>query len=377
MTTPLFTPLTIGPLALPHRMVMAPMTRARSSQPGNVPNEMMARYYAQRAQAGLIISEATQVSPQGQGYSFTPGIHSQAQVLGWKQVTDAVHAAGGRIFLQLWHVGRMSHPVFHDGAAPVAPSALAPDAQVWVAGDDGVGRMVDCPTPRTLTRNEIASVVEDFRRGAANAMRAGFDGVEIHGANGYLIDQFLRTTSNQREDDYGGSRENRTRFLLQVAAAVAGEAGDDRVGVRLAPFITARNMACPDIGPTIVEAAQRLSALGLAYLHLSEADWDDAPQVPLAFRKELRAAFAGRIMVAGGYDRARADALLETGLADLVAFGRPFIANPDLPERYRHQRPLATFDAGTLFGGGDAGYTDYPAGPASPATSNTTPRNLA
>jgi N-ethylmaleimide reductase len=361
MTSTLFTPLTLGSLDLPHRMVMAPMTRSRSTQPGNVPNAMMAAYYAQRAGAGLIISEATQISPQGQGYSFTPGIHSEAQVQGWKLVTDAVHAQGGRMFLQLWHVGRMSHAVFHGGQPPVAPSALAPDAQVWVVGDDGVGRMVACPTPRALAVDEIAAIVQDFRRAAANAMSAGFDGVEIHGANGYLIDQFLRTTSNQRTDAYGGSRDNRVRFLLEVAQAVAEEVGGERVGVRLAPFITARNMACPDIIPTIVHAARALSALGLAYLHLSEADWDDAPQVPEGFRKDLRAAFAGRVIVAGGYDLARAQAIVRSGLADLVAFGRPFIANPDLPERYRRGLALASFDGKTLFGGSAEGYTSYPA----------------
>jgi N-ethylmaleimide reductase len=364
MTSTLFAPLSLGSLELPHRVAMAPMTRSRSTQPGNVPNQMMATYYAQRAGAGLIISEATQITPQGQGYSFTPGIHSEAQVQGWKLVTDAVHAKGGRMFLQLWHVGRMSHAVFHGGQPPVAPSALAPDAQVWVVGDDGVGRMVDCPVPRALAVDEIAAIVQDFRTAAANAMRAGFDGVEIHGANGYLIDQFLRTTSNQRTDAYGGSRDNRVRFLLEVAQAVAEEVGAQRVGVRLAPFITARNMACPDIIPTIVHAARALSALGLAYLHLSEADWDDAPQVPEGFRKDLRAAFAGRVIVAGGYDLARAQSIVQSGLADLVAFGRPFIANPDLPERYRRGLPLASFDGKTLFGGSAEGYTSYTAATA-------------
>jgi len=361
MPSSLFSPLTLGRLQLPQRVLMAPMTRSRSSQPGDVPNALMAEYYAQRAGAGLIITEATQISPQGQGYSFTPGIYSEAQVQGWRLVTEAVHARGGRIFLQLWHVGRMSHASFHAGQAPVAPSALAPDAKVWLVGEDGIGRMQDCPVPRALSLAEIAAIVNDFRLAAANAMRAGFDGVEIHGANGYLIDQFLRSTSNQREDAYGGSRDKRVRFLLEVAQAVVEELGADRVGVRLAPFITARNMACPDIIPTIVHAARALSALGLAYLHLSEADWDDAPQVPDSFRQELRAAFAGRVIVAGGYDLAKAQAIVATGLADAVAFGRPFVANPDLPERLRLGRPLAGFNANQLFGGTAAGYSDYPA----------------
>lgn len=355
----LFETLALGGMRLPNRIVMAPMTRARSSQPGDVPNAMMARYYAQRAQAGLIISEAMQVSRQGQGYSFTPGIYSDPQVAGWRLVTDAVHSSGGRIFAQLWHVGRMSHPVFHDGAAPVAPSALAPNAQVWVVGEDGQGRMVDCPMPRALTFGEIEMVIADYRRAAANALAAGFDGIEIHGGNGYLIDQFLRTTSNKRTDDYGGSRANRIRFLLEVIDAVAAEVDPTRVGVRLAPYMIARNMECPDVTPTILEAAAALSARGVAYLHLSEADWDDAPVVPEDFRHALRGCFAGRLIVAGRYDKARAEDLLQRGLTDLVAFGRPFIANPDLPDRLRSGWPLASFDPDALFGGGETGYTDY------------------
>lgn len=350
----------LGQLTLPSRIVMAPMTRCRTTQPGDIPNALMATYYAQRASAGLMVSEATQISRQGQGYSFTPGIYSDAQIGGWRLVTEAVHRAGGRAFLQLWHVGRMSHPAFHDGEPSVAPSALAPDAQVWIAGDDGVGRMVDCPLPRALASSEIADIVADFRRGAANAIAAGFDGVEIHAANGYLIDQFLRSTSNRRDDAYGGSIARRVRFLDEVASAVAGEVGAARTGVRLAPYITARGMACPEIIPTILEAARRLDALGIAYLHLSEADWDDAPQVPAAFRHQLRAAFSGAIVVAGGYDAARGSAIVAAGLADLVAFGRPFIANPDFPARLAGQQPLAAFDGNTLFGGDARGYTDYP-----------------
>ncbi|CAN7425119.1 alkene reductase [Acidovorax sp. LjRoot118] len=360
--SPLFRPLQLGPLALPSRIVMAPMTRARSSQPGDVPNALMAQYYAQRASAGLIVSEAAQISPQGQGYSFTPGIYSDAQVDGWRRVTDAVHAEGGRMVLQLWHVGRMSHASFHADGLPVAPSAIAPQAQVWVAGADGVGRMVDSPVPRALSEQGIAGVVGDFRRAAANAMRAGFDGVEIHGANGYLIDQFLRTTSNQRTDAYtGATLEGRTRFALEVAAAVASEAGAERTGMRLAPFITQRGMDCPEIIPTILHLARQLDATGLAYLHLVEADWADAPQIPDAFRTALRQAYQGRVIVAGGYDAARASQVLSDGFADLVAFGRPFIANPDLPRRLRDGLPLAAFDAKALFGGDASGYSDYAA----------------
>jgi N-ethylmaleimide reductase len=361
-SSPLFRPLQLGPLALPSRIVMAPMTRARSSQPGDVPNALMAQYYAQRASAGLIVTEATQISRQGQGYSFTPGIYSDAQVDGWRRVTDAVHAEGGRMVLQLWHVGRMSHASFHADGLPVAPSAIAPQAQVWVAGDDGVGRMVDSPVPRALSVQDIQGVIGDFRRAAANAMRAGFDGVEIHGANGYLVDQFLRTTSNQRTDAYtGATLEGRTRFALEVATAVASEAGAERTGMRLAPFITQRGMDCPEIIPTMLHLARQLDATGLAYLHLVEADWADAPQIPDAFRTALRQAYQGRVIVAGGYDAARASQVLSDGFADLVAFGRPFIANPDLPRRLADGLPLAAFDAKALFGGDARGYSDYAA----------------
>ncbi|AXE33062.1 alkene reductase [Chromobacterium phragmitis] len=356
----LFSPLQTGALRLPSRIAMAPMTRCRTDQPGDIPNAMMARYYAQRASAGLIISEATQISRQGQGYSFTPGIYSPAQIDGWRQVTNAVRQAGGRMVLQLWHVGRMSHPVFHDGAAPVAPSAIAPDAQVWVADEKGAGRMADCPTPRALETAEIAGIVDDYRQAARNAMAAGFDGVEIHAANGYLIDQFLRSTSNLRTDAYGGSLENRLRFLMEASSAVADEIGAERVGVRLAPYITARGMHCPEIVPAILEAAGRLDALGIAYLHLSEADWDDAPQVDDDFRRALRARFSRAIIVAGRYDQARGETLLASGLADMIAFGRPFIANPDLPARLAHGWPLADFDPSALFGGDGRGYDDYP-----------------
>ncbi|PFH09804.1 N-ethylmaleimide reductase [Collimonas sp. PA-H2] len=359
--TSLFDPLALGNLELPNRVVMAPMTRARSSQPGDIPNAMMAEYYAQRASAGLIVSEATQVSRQGQGYSFTPGIYHSDQVAGWRLVTDAVHAAGGRIFLQLWHVGRVSHPVFQDGGAPVAPSAIQPrGTQVWIVGDDGVGRMVDCPTPRALSVAEIQDVIADFRQGAANAIAAGFDGVEIHGGNGYLVDQFLRTVSNQRTDQYGGPVENRTRFLLELAAAVADEIGAHRLGIRLAPYITFKDMADPEIVPAILHAAAGLDRIGVAYIHLSEADWDDAPTIPDHFRHDLRKAYSGSLIVAGRYDSARAAQILEQGLADLVAFGRPFVGNPDLPRRLAENLALAGHDGATLFGGSADGYTDYP-----------------
>ncbi|MEN0105105.1 MAG: alkene reductase [Pseudomonas sp.] len=358
--TSLFSPYQLGALPLPSRIVMAPMTRARTDQPGNIPNAMMAEHYAQRASAGLIVTEATQISAQGQGYSFTPGIYTDAQIAGWQGVTRAVHAAGGRIVVQLWHVGRMSHHSFHADGTPVAPSALVADAQVWVVGEDGVGRMVDVTPPRALSSGDIQAVIADYRQAARNAVAAGFDGVEIHAGNGYLIDQFLRTTSNKREDGYGGSRENRLRFLLEVAQAVADEVGAERTGVRLAPYITARGMDCPDVIPTILEGAAQLQRMGIGYIHLAEADWDDAPQIPEDFRRQLRAVYHGTVIVAGRYEQARAEAILRAGLADLVAFGRPFVANPDLPARLRNGWPLADFDGSTLFGGGREGYSDYP-----------------
>lgn len=361
MQNELFQPYRLGQLDLANRIVMAPMTRCRTTQPGDIPNELMAQYYAQRASAGLIISEATQISPQGKGYSFTPGIHAAAQIDGWRKVTDAVHNAGGRMFLQLWHVGRMSHPSFHTDGQPVAPSAIAPDASVWIADPDtGEGGMVECPTPRSLMTHEIAQIVEDFRQAAANAIAAGFDGVELHGANGYLIDQFLRTTSNTRTDEYGGSQDNRIRFLIEVVDAVAQEVGAHRTGIRLAPFITERGMNDPSAVDTILKAARELDRRSIAYIHLVEADWDDQPNVPGDFRIALRQAFSGTIVVAGRFDRARGNAIIEFGLADLVAFGRPFVANPDLPARLKDELPLAGYDGSKLYGGGADGYVDYP-----------------
>lgn len=358
----LFSPLALGNLELKNRILMPPLTRCRAQQPGDIPTELMATYYAQRASAGLIISEATQISQQGKGYSFTPGIYSADQVEGWKKVTRAVHEKNGKIFLQLWHVGRMSHPIFHNGELPVSPSAVAFEGQVWVYDEEKQsGGKMDCPTPRALTREEIKQILEDFRRGAANAITAGFDGVEIHGANGYLIDQFLRSTSNIRTDEYGGSQENRLRFLQELVTAVVDEVGAEKVGIRFAPFITARGMDCPEILGTIQKAAQFLQEKHLTYIHLAEADWDDAPQVSEDFRKDLRNNFRGKILVTGKYDQQKAQAILQKGYADMVGFGRPFIANPDLPERFANDWPLAELNPATLFGGSAEGYTDYPA----------------
>lgn len=357
----LFDPVRIGSLPLPSRLIMAPMTRARSAQPGDVPTPLMAEYYAQRASAGMILTEATQISPQGKGYSFTPGIYSPAQIDGWKQVTQTVHAAGGSIALQLWHVGRMSHPSLHADGQTIGPSALAPDATVWIVDPaTGTGNMLPCPVPHALTTAETEAVVDDYRRAALNAREAGFDAVEIHAANGYLIDQFLRASANQRTDRYGGSADNRIRFLLEVVDAVAGVMGADRTGIRISPFITQRGMTDPEAPATLLKAAAELNRRALAFIHIAEADWDDAPETPPAFRQALRQAFSGSIIVAGGYTAEKAEAILTSGLADAVAFGRPFIANPDLPGRLRDGLPLAEADTTTLFGGGAEGYVTYP-----------------
>ena len=351
----------MGEFEAKNRVVLAPMTRSRTDQPGDIPNELMAEYYAQRASAGFIITEATQISPQGKGYSFTPGMFTNEQVTGWRKVTQAVHQAGGHIISQLWHVGRMSHPSFHLDGLPVAPSAIAPDAQVWVVGDDGIGRMVDCPTPRALTKADIKAIIEDYRRAAKNAVAAGFDGIEIHGGNGYLIDQFLRRSSNKRDDEYGGSLENRVRFVIEVIEAVSEEIGASKVGIRLAPFITQRGMDDIEAIEAILLASKKFNNLGLAYVHLSEADWDDAPVVSTEFRHSLRENFNGSIIVAGNYTAESGADLINSGLVDFIAYGRKFLANPDLPYRFEHQLPLNEItDPSTLFGGDERGYTDYP-----------------
>lgn len=344
-----------------NRIVLAPMTRSRTAQPGDIPTDLMAEYYAQRASSGFIITEATQISSQGKGYSFTPGMFTTEQVTGWKKVTHSVHQAGGHIISQLWHVGRMSHASFHDDGLPVAPSAIAPDAQVWIVGDDGVGRMLDCPVPRALTREDIKDIIIDYRRAAKNAIEAGFDGIEIHGGNGYLIDQFLRRSSNKRDDEYGGSMANRIRFAIEVIEAVSEEIGANKVGIRLAPFITQRGMGDTEAIDAILLASKKFNEIGIAYIHLSEADWDDAPMVSNEFRHSLRENFDGSIVVAGNYTATSGAELIEAGLVDFIAYGRKFLANPDLPHRFKHELPLNEItDPSTLFGGDEHGYTDYP-----------------
>jgi N-ethylmaleimide reductase len=358
MTAPdLFSPFQLGPLSLPNRVVMAPMTRNRAG-PGNVPSALNATYYAQRAGAGLIVSEATQVSPQGQGYPGTPGIHSAEQAAGWKPVTDAVHAKGGRIFLQLWHVGRISHPALQPGGAlPVAPSAIAPAGQAWTL--DG---MKDYVTPHALETAEVSGIVEDFRRGARLARESGFDGVELHGANGYLIDQFLRDGTNRRTDRYGGSALNRARFLIETAEAVVGEWGAERVGVRLSPTNPYNDIADGHPAATFATAIGELNRFGLAYLHIVEPGADDP--VAAGERPDLRffrKIWRGPLIANKGYDLARGNAVLRDGTADLVSFAALFLANPDLPERFRRGASFNPPDRKTFYGGGAKGYTDYPA----------------
>ena len=347
----LLTPYALGPLTLPNRVVMAPMTRNRAL--GNVPTDLMATYYRQRAAAGLIITEATQVHPRGRGYPNTPGIHSNEQVDAWAKIVDAVHAAGGRIFLQLWHVGRVSHHSYHDGGSPLAPSAIQlTEGQAFTAE----GHMEPFSEPRVLTTDEVEAIVEQFRHGAANARRAGFDGVEIHGANGYLIDQFLATGTNKRTDRYGGSLENRLRFALEVTEAVVEEWSDERVGIRLSPGSQFNGMHDDAPVETFGTLGERLNDYPLAYVHVAENDPVDGHPAGSV----LRPTYDGTLIVAGEYDRESGEAALASGRADLVAYARAFLANPDLPRRFLENAPLNEPDPDTFYGGDATGYTDYP-----------------
>jgi N-ethylmaleimide reductase len=351
-----FSPYKLGALSLPNRIVMAPMTRNRAT-PGGVPSPLAVNYYMQRASAGLIITEGSQITQQGQGYPGTPGIYSPAQIAGWKLVTDAVHSAGGRIFLQLWHVGRISHPSLQpDGAAPVAPSALLPPGLTMTA--QGMEPFV---MPRALETHEVAGIVEDFRRAAANARTAGFDGVELHGANGYLIDQFLRDKTNQRTDRYGGIALNRARFLIEVTEAVIGEWGSNRVGVRLAPTNPFNDIADSNPAATFTVATNELKRLGLAYLHIVEPLATDP--VAAGERPDIRffrRLWPDTLVGNKGYDLARANAALHDRTVDLVSFAVLFLANPDLPERFHRGAGLNAPDKATFYTGGERGYTDYP-----------------
>jgi N-ethylmaleimide reductase len=363
----LFQPIRLGHYELRHRIVMAPLTRSRAGQPGNVPTPLMAAYYAQRASAALIISEATQVSMQGQGYAWTPGIHSREQVDGWRLVTAAVHAAGGLIFLQLWHVGRISHPALQpDNMLPVAPSEIKPNAMAFIENEQGQGENVPCVTPRALHSEEMPYLVRQYERGARNAIKAGFDGVEVHGANGYLIDQFIETRSNRRKDNYGGPVENRARLLMEVVEVVGGIFGPERVGVRLSPLGTFNDIGDDQPELTFGHIAEKLNDYKLAYLHVinpaAAAVEKKLQPPPEAMRMVdlIRNKYRGLLMLAGGFDHDTAEEWLERGKADLIAFGRKFLANPDLPERFRQRAELNPDDPSTYYGGGAKGYTDYP-----------------
>lgn len=345
----LLSPAQIGSLPLKNHMVMAPLTRSRAGE-GDAPTPTVVEYYRQRAGAGLIITEGSQVSAQGKGYMRTPGIFTSEQIAGWRQVTDAVHAEGGRIFLQLWHVGRLSHPLVQiNSALPVAPSAIKADGEIYTP--EG---LKSYELPRALDLDEVPDVIADFRQGAENAKRAGFDGVEIHGANGYLIDQFLRDGTNTRTDTYGGSVENRARFLKEVVESVIEVFGASRVGVRLSPIFNYFSMSDSDPQATFNYAAKMLSRYGLAYLHVVELGAG-----PFDFR-ELKRRFGGTYIANGGYDAERAGTALNLGDADLVSFGTAFLANPDLVERVKHNRALNEADPTTFYQGEDRGYTDYP-----------------
>jgi N-ethylmaleimide reductase len=352
----LFDPIRIGAIDMANRIVMAPLTRSRAAD-GLVPSPMAAEYYGQRASAGLIITEATQVSVMAQGYIATPGLYTPEQTAGWKQVTDEVHRRGGRIVVQLWHVGRVSHTsLLPQGEVPVAPSAIR--AQTKTFAPEG---FVEVSDPRALKLEEIPGIVEDFRHATRCAIEAGFDGVEVHGANGYLIDQFLRDGSNRRTDAYGGSIENRTRLLAEVTAGVAGVIGADRVGVRLAPVTPANDMHDSDPQALFGRAVERLDALGIAYVHVIEgATGGPRDNLPFDYAA-LRATFRNAWIVNNGYDREMAEAAIRDGRADAVAFGTAYIANPDLVRRFREHAPLNQGNHDTYYGGGAAGYIDYPA----------------
>jgi 2,4-dienoyl-CoA reductase-like NADH-dependent reductase (Old Yellow Enzyme family) len=346
----LLEPLAVGELALPNRAVMAPLTRNRASMPGRVPNELMLDYYVQRATAGMILTEATSVEPMGVGYPSTPGIWSRHQVEGWKAVTEAVHAKGGRILLQLWHVGRISHSSYHSGALPVAPSAIPATGHVSL-----LRPQTAYETPRALETGEIAGIVEAFRKGAENAKAAGFDGVEIHGANGYLLDQFLQDGSNRRTDTYGGAIENRARLHLEVTDAVVSVWGAGRVGMHLAPRADAHSMGDSDRLATFTHLVRELGKRRIAFICAREAKGDDS------IGPQLKKVFGGVWIANERFDKAAAEAAIADGEADAVAFGKPFIANPDLVRRFALNAPLNPWKSETFYSPGPEGYTDYPA----------------
>ena len=355
MTTTLFTPVTLGNLQLKNRIVMAPMTRCRAI--GNVPNELMVEYYRLRAGAGLIITEGVSPSANGLGYARQPGLFSDAQVQGWKRVTAGVHDAGGRIFVQLMHDGRVSHPAnMQPGTKIVAPSALAAPGEMWT---DSEG-MQPYPIPAEMTEADITQAIAEFAGACTRAIEAGFDGVELHGANGYLIDQFLNAATNQRTDRWGGSVENRIRFAVEVAKASAAAIGAEHIGMRIAPYGAFNGTAADaETDALYVRLMEALNSIGLVYIHIVDHSAMGAPEVSPTLKAAIRTTFKGRYIMSGGYDLVRANADLSAGYGDFVAFGRPFISNPDLVEKLRSERPLTAPDFDTFYTPGEKGYTDY------------------
>ncbi len=361
-TAKIFTPLNVGAVTVANRIFMAPLTRLRSIEPGDIPTELMVDYYQQRASSGLIISEATQISFQSKGYAGAPGLHTDEQITAWKKITDAVHQKNGHIAVQFWHTGRISHySIQPDQQAPVAPSALSAGTRTSLRDENGKPIRVDTSLPRALELAEIPGIVADFRHAAACAREAGFDLLELHGAHGYLLHQFLSASANQRTDEYGGSRENRARLLLEVVDAVSAEWGASRIGIRLSPVGTFQNV---DNGDNEEEDALyligELNKRGIAYIHLSEPDWAGGSPYTEEFRQKVREQFNGVIIGAGAYTLEKAESLIDKGLIDAVAFGRDYIANPDLVERFQHNRPLNEQRPEFFYGGDVEGYTDYP-----------------
>ncbi|HJU49700.1 MAG TPA: alkene reductase [Pseudogulbenkiania sp.] len=357
----LLTPLRLGAVTLNNRVLMAPLTRLRNTEPGDLPTPLAAEYYRQRAGAGLIINEGTHISPTAKGYAGAPGIYSEEQVRAWKEVNDAVHAAGGKIAIQLWHTGRISHTSLQpNGESPVAPSALRADSNTNIRDENGQLVRAPTSTPRALETAEIEDLIEDYRRATDNARRAGFDLVEIHGAHGYLLDQFLSPAANQRTDQYGGSVENRARLVLEVLDAVIAEWDAAHVGIRLSPLGVFNGLSETDQQEMALYLIGEIAKRNIAFLHLSEPDWAGGPKWPDEFRRAVRQAYPHPIVAAGGYTVDKAEELIRAGLIDAVAFGRPFIANPDLPERFAQGVELNEPQPATFYGGGAEGYTDYP-----------------
>jgi N-ethylmaleimide reductase len=361
--TKLFEPYKLGPITLANRVVMAPLTRNRAAPGTFVPGALAAEYYGQRASAGLLVTEASQVSQQGQGYQDTPGIYSKDQVAGWRKVTDRVHDKGGRIFIQLWHVGRISHTALQaNGGAPVAPSAIRAKGKTFVNGT-----FADVSEPRALELSEIPGIIDDFKRAAKNALEAGFDGVEIHGANGYLLDQFAKDGANKRTDGYGGSIENRARLMLEVSKAVVTEAGADRTGIRISPVTPANDISDSNPQPLFDHIVDGLNALKLVYIHVIEGATGGPRDIAPFNYASLRKRFSGAYMANNAYDFELASKVLDANAADLIAFGKAFISNPDLVERLKKGAALNEWDKDTFYGGGAKGYTDYPTLAAEPA----------